>query len=69
MFRARVTIRETNMGYKYYGHNLEGLTIKVPGADGVCLQDAIPPTGTRHPGTLRLGLLLTGFKPHSELQG
>jgi len=66
IFRARMTIRETKEGHNYYGHHLEGLNIAMP--EAFCVGHT--PEGelgvTRHPGTLRLGLLLTGFKPHGE---
>jgi hypothetical protein len=64
--RARMTIRETNMGRKYYGHRLERLDMKTPGAFRVCLGDSLPPTGTQHPDTIKVGDLIEGFNPHGE---
>jgi len=54
-------------GTTYYGHHLEGLDIKMPGAGGVgretCSLDF-----TQTPDTLKVGQLLTGFKPHEDNQ-
>ena len=68
IYRARMVIREMNgTGTTYYGHHLEGLDIKMPGAGGVgretCSLDF-----TQTPDTLKVGHLLTGFNPHEDNQ-
>lgn len=68
VYRARMVIREMEgTGTTYYGHHLEGLDIKMPGAGGVgretCSLDF-----TQTPDTLKVGHLLTGFKPHEDNQ-
>ena len=62
--RARMTVRETNMGQKYYGHRLEGLDIEKSGAFSEGLRGDTPPTDPQHPDTVKIGALLKGFKPH-----
>ena len=68
VYRARMVIREMEgTGTTYYGHHLEGLDIKMPGAGGVgretCSLDF-----TQTPDALKVGHLLTGFKPHEDNQ-
>ncbi len=68
VYRARMVIRDMEgTGTTYYGHHLEGLDIKMPGAGGVgretCSLDF-----TQTPDTLKVGHLLTGFKPHEDNQ-
>lgn len=62
--RARMTVRETNMGQKYYGHRLEDLEIERSGA----LPEGPHPEGrwavSQHPDTIKIGALLKGFNPH-----
>jgi hypothetical protein len=64
--RVRMTIRETNMGQKYYGHRLERLDTKRSGA----LPEGFTPEErwavSQHPDILKIGDLLSGFKPHPD---
>jgi hypothetical protein len=62
--RARITVRETNMGEKYYGHRLESLDIETSGALPGGLRGDAPPTDPQHPDTIKVSQLLAGFKPH-----
>ena len=66
IYRARMVVRDMKAtGTTYYGHHLEGLDIKMPGAGGVGRE-----TGsldfTQTPDTIKIGHLLSGFKPHED---
>ena len=66
IYRARLVVKETNMGRKYYGHHLEDLDIEMPEALSVGHTSEEEAAIRQHPGTLKISHLLNGFKPHEE---
>ena len=58
LYRARITVRETNMGMIYYGHEMENIDKKMPEdcGEGIDSDTNLPDS---HPsGTIRLGRIL-----------
>ncbi len=66
VYRARMVIRETNMGRKYYGHHLESLDIEKPEALSVGLSQNKDEAIRQHSGTLKLGQLMEAVKRRPE---
>jgi len=65
VFRAVMTVRQTTMGHRYHGHQLESIDIEMPEALSVGLTPEGSWATTQHSGTFKLGHLLRGFKPTS----
>ena len=66
IYRVRMTVRETNMGHRYYGHRLESLDIETPEAFSRGGKDESDQAILRRSGEVSVGQLLQGFKPHTR---
>jgi hypothetical protein len=63
LYRAMVTVRDTTLGMTYYGHHIGSLDTKMSGDLGEVPKPGGHSSDSHPPDSIRLGLLLRGFKP------